>query len=261
MLLNSTPLYIGTSGYNHADWKGTFAPKDIDSFDLLSFYADKGFNFLELAFTFYRMPEQDKILHIIKRTENRVKFSIRLYKDIIHFPNDQKLLTEFKRGISPIVDNGLLECVYADYLPSFFASVSNRTHLATLRNNFNGITFFAELQNHTWYKENLFDFYKENKIGLTILDMPLIRGLAPYYPNTFNFAQYYKLYGKKQSSSKKRALDYDYSEEELKKFKKDAIAKSVTSQAIYIVFANVATGIAPKNAEKLIKLIVSRHPV
>jgi hypothetical protein len=73
MFLNNTPLYIGTSGYNHADWKGTFAPKDIDNFDLLSFYANKGFNFLELTFTFYRMPEPDKILHIVNRTGDTIR--------------------------------------------------------------------------------------------------------------------------------------------------------------------------------------------
>ena len=38
MELNNTPVYIGTSGYNYDEWKGTFAPKDLDNYDLLKNY-------------------------------------------------------------------------------------------------------------------------------------------------------------------------------------------------------------------------------
>ncbi len=257
MLLNGTPLYIGTSGYNHEDWKGNFAPQEIHNYDLLTYYADQGFNFLELAFTFYRMPEEDKIRHILLRTGDRLKFSVRMPKALIKNPDDESALKEFIKGISPMVESGTLACLYADYHHSMSASKKNQELIVRLRSKFPYITFFAELHNRTWYKGRTFDYFKENGVGLSVLDMPSVQGIAPYYPVNLNNALYFKLYGRSPLwlTASEKYVNYNYSDAEMKKFLTDAADRSVTAKAIFMVFANVADGIAPKNAQRMAELL------
>ncbi len=250
MKLNETPLYIGTSGYNHEDWKGTFAPAGTHNYDLLTYYADQGINFLEVAFTFYRMPEADKIQHILNRTGGRVRFSIRMPKALVRNPWDDAAYEEFAKGIAPMTSAGLLECLYADYHPSFSASKKNQEMIAALRHRFPNTAFFAELANRTWYKERIFGYFKDRDVGMTVLDMPGIKGFAPYYPVNTNRALYFKLYGRSPMwlTAEEKFLNYSYSDTEIRKFLRDAVERSVTAQAVYFVFANVADGYAPKNA-------------
>ena len=49
-------IYIGTSGYSYKDWTGNFYPKAMKSADQVKFYSQE-FNFLEVNYTFYRVPE------------------------------------------------------------------------------------------------------------------------------------------------------------------------------------------------------------
>lgn len=249
MIINDIPLYIGTSGYNHEDWKGTFAPAEIHNYDLLTYYADQGINFLEVAFTFYRMPEADKIQHIINRTGDRVRFSIRMPKALIRNPWDDAAYEEFVKGVTPMTSKGLLECFYADYHPSFSASKKNQEMIVALRNRFPEIRFFTELSNRTWYKERIFSYFRERDVGFTVIDMPNIKGFAPYYPVNTNHALYFKLYGRSPMwlTADAKFLNYSYSDAEIKKFLRDSVECSVTAQTIYFVFANVAEGHAPKN--------------
>ncbi|MDR0454771.1 MAG: DUF72 domain-containing protein [Deferribacteraceae bacterium] len=249
MKINDTPLYIGTSGYNHEDWKGVFAPQDMHNYDLLTYYADQGINFLEVAFTFYRIPEADKIQHIINRTGDRVRFSVRMPKALVRNPWDDTAYEEFIKGVAPMLSRGLLECFYADYHPSFSASKKNQEMIAALRNRFPKIRFFAELSNRTWYKERIFSYFREHDVGMTVIDMPNIKGSAPYYPVSLNHALYFKFYGHNPLwiTTGEKFLNYSYSDNEIRRFLRNSVECSVTAQAVYFIFANVAAGCAPKN--------------
>ena len=256
MQLNNTPLYIGTSGYNHEDWKGNFAPREITNYDMLTYYAEKGFNFLEIAFTFYRMPEPDKMAQIIARTGDKVKLSIRIPKGLSRDPHNVEEMEQFKKGIAPVAEAGMLACLYADYHPSFSASKKNQEQILALRESFPGTYFFAELANRTWYKGRIFDYFKETDIGMTIIDMPQGTGFAPYYPICTNNALYFKFYGKNPAwlTIGEKFLDDSYSNEALMKFKSDAINNTVMAKDSGMAFASVANGQAPQGALSMMAL-------
>ena len=46
---------VGTSGYNYAEWKGTFYPADLSAAKMLPYYSAR-FGTVEINATFYRMP-------------------------------------------------------------------------------------------------------------------------------------------------------------------------------------------------------------
>ena len=50
-------IWIGTSGYNYPEWKGSFYPADLPAAKMLPYYAVR-FPTVEINYTFYRMPTE-----------------------------------------------------------------------------------------------------------------------------------------------------------------------------------------------------------
>jgi uncharacterized protein YecE (DUF72 family) len=50
-------IWVGTSGYNYPEWKGSFYPADLPAARMLSYYAAR-FPTVEINYTFYRMPTE-----------------------------------------------------------------------------------------------------------------------------------------------------------------------------------------------------------
>jgi uncharacterized protein YecE (DUF72 family) len=48
-------VYIGTSGYNYPEWRGSFYPADFPAKKMFGFYSEQ-FRTVEINYTFYRMP-------------------------------------------------------------------------------------------------------------------------------------------------------------------------------------------------------------
>ncbi|MHA2497726.1 MAG: DUF72 domain-containing protein, partial [Candidatus Hodarchaeales archaeon] len=48
-------MFLGTSGWSYADWKGIIYPSDLRQNLMLSFYSEL-FPGVEVNMTFYRMP-------------------------------------------------------------------------------------------------------------------------------------------------------------------------------------------------------------
>ena len=56
----TTNVWVGTSGYNYPEWKGSFYPKELPQAKMLPYYAAR-FPTVEINYTFDRAPTE-KIL-------------------------------------------------------------------------------------------------------------------------------------------------------------------------------------------------------
>ena len=50
-------IWVGTSGYNYPEWKGSFYPEKLPAAKMLPYYAER-FPTVEINYTFYRMPNE-----------------------------------------------------------------------------------------------------------------------------------------------------------------------------------------------------------
>ena len=50
-------IWIGTSGYNYPEWKGSFYPAALPASKMLAYYSAR-FPTVEINYTFYRMPTE-----------------------------------------------------------------------------------------------------------------------------------------------------------------------------------------------------------
>ncbi|MDQ6766165.1 MAG: DUF72 domain-containing protein [Verrucomicrobiota bacterium] len=77
-------LWIGTSGFQYTEWKGTFYPEDLSTAKMLAFYAER-FATTEINYTFHRIPSAKTIEGWWKTTPERFKFSLKAPQKVTHF--------------------------------------------------------------------------------------------------------------------------------------------------------------------------------
>jgi uncharacterized protein YecE (DUF72 family) len=76
-------IWIGTSGYNYPEWKGSFYPADLPSAGMLPYYAER-FPTVEINYTFYRMPSEKLLEGWAARTPTPYQLTLKAPRRITH---------------------------------------------------------------------------------------------------------------------------------------------------------------------------------
>jgi uncharacterized protein YecE (DUF72 family) len=76
-------IWVGTSGYNYPEWKGSFYPEKLPAAKMLPYYAEH-FSTVEINYTFYRTPNEKILEGWNKATPNRFKLTLKAPKRITH---------------------------------------------------------------------------------------------------------------------------------------------------------------------------------
>ena len=76
-------FWIGTSGYNYPEWKGSFYPKDLPSAKMLPYYSAR-FPTVEINYTFYRMPNEKLVAGWAAQTPSPYKITLKAPRRITH---------------------------------------------------------------------------------------------------------------------------------------------------------------------------------
>ena len=77
------PVWIGTSGYNYPEWKGSFYPETLPAAKMLPYYAER-FPTVEINYTFYRAPNEKILAGWNSATPERYKLTLKAPKRITH---------------------------------------------------------------------------------------------------------------------------------------------------------------------------------
>ncbi len=91
-------FWIGTSGYNYLEWRGSFYPAGLPAARMLPFYAAR-FPTVEINYTFYRMPTAAMLEGWARATPEPFKLTLKAPRRITH---DAKL-----QDCRPLVDTFL----------------------------------------------------------------------------------------------------------------------------------------------------------
>lgn len=80
-------IWVGTSGYNYPEWKGSFYPEKLPASQMLGYYAER-FPTVEINYTFYRLPNETLVAGWAAGTPTPYKLTLKAPKRITH---DRKL--------------------------------------------------------------------------------------------------------------------------------------------------------------------------
>src|SRR5688572_20449117 len=76
-------IWVGTSGYNYPEWKGSFYPSDLPAAKMLPYYAAR-FPTVEINYTFYRMPTEKLVAGWAGQTPSPYKLTLKAPRRITH---------------------------------------------------------------------------------------------------------------------------------------------------------------------------------
>ena len=76
--------WIGTSGFQYAEWKGKFYPEDLPAAKMLPFYSQR-FNTTEINYTFHRIPAPKTIDNWRHLTPENFHFALKAPQKITHW--------------------------------------------------------------------------------------------------------------------------------------------------------------------------------
>jgi uncharacterized protein YecE (DUF72 family) len=76
-------IWVGTSGYNYPEWKGSFYPAKFPAAKMLSYYAERLAS-VEINYTFYRTPNEKILAGWNAETPQGFKLTLKAPKRITH---------------------------------------------------------------------------------------------------------------------------------------------------------------------------------
>lgn len=82
-MLQTLVIWIGTSGFQYPEWKGTFYPEKFSPKKMLSFYGER-FNTTEINYTFRRIPSETTLKNWSAETPAQFRFSLKAPQLITH---------------------------------------------------------------------------------------------------------------------------------------------------------------------------------
>lgn len=162
-------LYIGTSGWTYADWRGRFYPAELPEREWLRFYATQ-FNSAEINASFYRTPTLETVETWRAQVPRGFRFAWKASKFITHW---KRLGATSDTSIALMqsrlaVLGGRLGPVLFQ-LPARFTA--DRERLAAFITMLpRGHRYAFEFRNASWYVPAILDLLHDHDIALCLSD-------------------------------------------------------------------------------------------
>jgi uncharacterized protein YecE (DUF72 family) len=161
-------IWVGTSGFQYAEWKGTFYPEDLSTAKMLPYYAER-LSTTEINYTFRRIPSAKSIQTWWDATPERFKFSLKAPQKVTHFAklrNCGDTLRYFYQVISDL--EAKLGVVLFQLPPAF---KKDAALLATFLEDVPpGMRAAFEFRHASWFDDEIFALLKSKNIALCLAD-------------------------------------------------------------------------------------------
>jgi uncharacterized protein YecE (DUF72 family) len=260
-------LWVGTSGYSYAEWADAgFYPPGTKSGNMLPFYA-QSFPITELNFTWYQMPKARALEKMHRQAPADFRFAAKLTRTLTHEIDPGQWrgqAVQYRDGIAPLIQARKLTAVLLQFPPSFVRAPQNRRYLAALLDELDGLPLAVEFRHASWAIDRVFDELERRRTTLVTVDEPDLPGLFPRLDIVTNPGLFYiRFHGRNakgwRSGNMQKQFDYDYGDDELRRWVDVHITKMARRASSGVIFFNNhVRAQAPRNALRLINLLIER---
>ncbi len=161
-------IWIGTSGFQYPEWKGTFYPETLPLAKMLGFYAEQ-FSTTEINYTFRRIPSVKTLERWSLETPERFIFSLKAPQKVTHFAKLRDCtdtLRYFHQTVSTL--GAKLGPVLFQLPPSFKKDAA--VLAAFLEEIPSGMRAAFEFRHASWFDDEVFPLLKNRNAALCIAD-------------------------------------------------------------------------------------------
>jgi uncharacterized protein YecE (DUF72 family) len=228
-------IWVGTSGYNYPEWKGSFYPANLPAAEMLPYYSAR-FPTVEINYTFYRMPNEKLVSGWAAQTPSPYKLTLKAPRRITHDARLQRCgdLVGAFCGVAGTLGDKLGALLFQlppnlkkdlPRLDAFLADVPRRACAA------------FEFRHQSWLDEEVFERLAARNLALCVADS---EKMSTPVRVTADYAYF-------------RLRDEGYTADDIRRWA-DTIASATTGcRDVYVYFKHEEEGKGPEFAGLLIE--------
>ena len=234
-------IWIGTSGFQYAEWKGIFYPEDLAAAKMLPYYAER-LNTTEINYTFHRIPAPKTIENWNNQTPENFRFALKAPQKITHWSklrdcsDTMRYFHDVASGLGEKLGPVLFQ------LPPNF---QNDTFvLADFVNCIpSGVRAAFEFRHQSWFTDEVWDIFKSRNVALCIAET------EDFATPQVSTADYGYL----------RLRREDYTSPDVERWTEFVKGRAADWKDTFIYFKHEEAGIGPKLAKEMKELLESRE--
>jgi uncharacterized protein YecE (DUF72 family) len=228
---------VGTSGYNYAEWKGSFYPADLPATRMLDYYAGR-FSVVEINATFYRMPTPKALSAWAAATPATFVFALKAPQRITHVgrlrdvDDAVRYFCETARMLGPKLGPLLFQLP-----PSFVKDLGRLADLLALLPP--DLQYAFEFRHRSWLADDVYERLRRRNAALCIADTEA--GTTPLV-TTADFGYL-------------RLRDEGYGDDDLRRWAETVRGLAGVWRQAYVFFKHEESGTGPAFAQRLDALL------
>jgi len=230
-------IWIGTSGYNYPEWKGSFYPADLPAAKMLPYYAAR-FPTVEINYTFYRMPNEKLVSGWAAQTPSPYKLTLKAPRRITH-DNRLKNCGELTKAFCAVA--GALGDKLGALL--FQLPPNLKKDLAVFDAFLAGLPPRApaafEFRHGSWLDDEVFERLARRNLALCVADSEKMS--TPVFA-TADFTYF-------------RLRDEGYTADDIKRWADTIASETAASRDVFVYFKHEEQGKGPEFAKTLMELL------
>jgi len=232
-------IWVGTSGYNYPEWKGSFYPEKLAATKMLPYYAER-LSTVEINYTYYRMPNAKTLESWDQATPARFKLTLKAPKRITHearlrdCADSVRYFTETALKLGPKMGALLFQLP-----PGFKQDLPLLDEfLATLPN---GTCAAFEFRHGYWLNDEVYARFRERNLASCVADSET---MATPIVVTADYAYF-------------RLRDEGYTDSDIAGWANRIRAATAACKDVYVYFKHEEAGKGPQFAKVFLEALTS----
>jgi uncharacterized protein YecE (DUF72 family) len=229
-------FWIGTSGFQYAEWKGNFYPEDLPAAKMLPFYAER-FSTTEINYTFHRIPAPKTIENWKAQTPEKFRFALKAPQRITHWSKLRDCADTLEYFLKVVHGLGERLGPVLFQLPPTFQKDADVVR--SFLREFPSMRAAFEFRHESWFDAEIFDLLKSRNITLCIADT---EALATPKKITADYGYF-------------RLRREDYIKSDVERWAEFVRDHKSNWKDVFVYFKHEESGIGPKLAQQMLKLL------
>lgn len=228
-------IWVGTSGYNYPEWKGSFYPSDLPAAKMLPYYAAR-FPTVEINYTFYRMPTEKLVAGWAAQVPDSYRLTLKASRRITHdsrLKNTADLVQGFCRVASTLGPK--LGALLFQLPPNLKKDLT--VFDAFLDGLPPRVCGAFEFRHASWFDDEVFERLRTRNLALCVSDS---EKLSAPVTVTADYAYF-------------RLRDEGYGPDDIKRWADTIAEKTSACRDVYVYFKHEDEGKGPEFANLLLE--------
>ncbi|OGR27491.1 MAG: hypothetical protein A2139_05115 [Desulfobacca sp. RBG_16_60_12] len=262
-------LYIGPAGWDYPDWQGVVYPPGLKGTGRLTFLATR-FTAVEINVTFYRPIPPDYARRWLAAVADfpDFRFTAKLWQVFTHARRlPEAELQQFQESLEPMLAEGKLGALLAQFPYSFHNTEENRGYLVRLKAALQKYPLAVEVRHRSWQQRAVREFLEAAGLSFCNIDQPMVSYPMGATRWVTGSRGYLRCHGRRQETwfefgeDRGARYDYLYSPEELEDLAARTRELVVKAAETYVIFNNHPAGQAVANALELAHILRPGRPL